>query len=153
VANKLKAKYNIRKYKKEAFMPNTKTTHIEHLCFDNTSLAVIEHDNEPWFTSAELAKALGYKDNRSVTRLYNRNEIEFDLTDTQVTEIVTPTDLGGYRRIPTRIFSQDGCNVIAMLAKGPRAISFRRWVKKVLRDFRFRINGINEINNNIYEKD
>ncbi|MGK0269488.1 MAG: prophage antirepressor-like protein [Cocleimonas sp.] len=125
-------------------MSNNKPTHIEHLCFDNTPIAVIEHDNAPWFTSAEIAKALGYSSPKSITTIYNRNEIEFDNTDSTVISVMTSTDSGGYRRTSTRIFSQDGCNLVAMLAKGPRAITFRRWVKKVLRDFRFRANGATE---------
>jgi prophage antirepressor-like protein len=129
-------------------MPTTKITHIEHLCFNNTPIAVIDHNNEPWFTSAELAKALGYSSKDSITRIYNRNKIEFDDTDTLTVRVTCPTDSGGYRSIPTRIFSQDGCNVIAMLAKGPRAIAFRRWVKKVLRDFRFKENSSDEFTDN-----
>lgn len=126
-------------------MPTTKTTHIEHLCFNNTPISVIEHNNEPWFTSAELAKALGYSSPKSITTIYNRNEIEFDSTESTVIRVMTPTNSGGYRQISTRIFSEDGCAGIAMLAKGPRAIAFRRWVKKVLRDFRFHANGTNDI--------
>lgn len=122
-------------------MPITQTTHIEHLCFNNTPIAVIEHDNEPWFTSAELAKALGYSSKDAITKIYNRNKVEFDDTDTTVISVITSADYGGCIKKKVRIFSQDGCNVIAMLAKGPRAIAFRRWVKKVLRDFRFRANS------------
>lgn len=129
-------------------MPTTQITHIEHLCFDNTPIAVIDHNNEPWFASAELAKALGYSSSKAISNIYRRNEIEFDDTDSTVVTVTTNGNLGGYRSIPTRIFSQDGCNLIAMLAKGPKAIAFRRWVKKVLRDFRFKENSSDEFTDN-----
>lgn len=46
-------------------------------------------DNKIWFTSSQMAKLLEYKNEKSVTNLYNANKDEFSDDMTMVTETMT----------------------------------------------------------------
>ncbi len=51
---------------------------MRSLTFNNVTLnPVNQNDNQIWLTSKNLAEALGYKDVKSVTRIFNRNADEF----------------------------------------------------------------------------
>ena len=54
------------------------------LTFGETSLTIIDRHGEPWLTARELARALGYRDQSAVLRIYARNQDEFteDMTCT-----------------------------------------------------------------------
>ena len=98
------------------------------LTFNGITLSPIPHQNSPWIRSVELARALGYSDERSVGRIYKRNAEEFTPEMTQVIEISDTVNL----TVPTRIFSLRGCHLVAMFARTPVAKAFRRWVLDVL---------------------
>lgn len=117
------------------------------LAFNNVQLVPVLHNNQPWIRATELARALGYKDESSVRRIYERNSDEFSPDMTQVIEITETVNLtapasGGNSddgnghipglRIMARIFSLRGCHLLAMFARTPVAKSFRRWVLDVL---------------------
>lgn len=74
-----------------------------------------------------MANALGYKDERSVHKIYERNKEEFSSMMSVVVNLTT-----GIVEVPTRIFSLRGCHLIAMFARTPVAKQFRRWVLDVL---------------------
>ena len=42
------------------------------LCF-----SPVTRDNQPWFKSSDLARALGYSSEKAVANIYRRNEDEF----------------------------------------------------------------------------
>lgn len=97
------------------------------LTFQSTTFDVIDHNGQPWIQSRQLAAALGYKDESSVRRIYERNSDEFTdgMTATvNLTVGITPVDV--------RVFSLRGCYAVAMFARTQIAKSFRVWVLDVL---------------------
>ena len=52
------------------------------------------NDGQIWVTSNELAKALGYANEKSVNNLYNANSDEFTESMTTVIEVVTVRKTG-----------------------------------------------------------
>jgi prophage antirepressor-like protein/DNA-binding MarR family transcriptional regulator len=99
------------------------------LTFGETSLAIIDRHGEPWLAARELARALGYADERGVLRIYSRNQEEF--TD-EMTCVVNLTPQVDDQRRDVRVFSARGCYAIGFFAKTDRAKAFRRWVLDVL---------------------
>lgn len=99
-----------------------------HLAFRETQFNVVNHNNQVWLTAVEIAKALCYKSDDSVTRIYNRNIDEFSAG---MTETVNLTVSGNYQKT-IRIFSLRGAHLIAMFARTPVAKEFRRWVLDIL---------------------
>ena len=49
----------------------------QSLCFNDFTFSPITRDNQPWFKSSEIARALGYKREDKVTQIYQRNADEF----------------------------------------------------------------------------
>jgi len=100
--------------------------------FEDTAIAIHDRDGTPWLAAADLARALGYTESRKVTQLYDRNAEEFDDSMTVVLKMSTKGFGSGDSEKPVRIFSPRGAHLIAMLARTPRAKSFRRFVLDVL---------------------
>lgn len=96
------------------------------LTFQNTELSVINKNNQIWLSAAELAKALGYKQVDSVTRIYNRNVDEFSENMTALVKNPQAVNL------TVRIFSLRGCHLIGMLSHTKVAKAFRKWVLDIL---------------------
>lgn len=105
------------------------------LCFNDFTFSPVTRDNQPWFRSSELARALGYKDENSVRRIYERNADEFTENMTQVVENFDTVNL----TVRARIFSLRGCHLLAMFARTPVAKSFRRWVLDVIEQYGERV--------------
>lgn len=105
---------------------------MQTLTFQNITLTPAKVDNQIWLTSADLAKALGYSSDKSVTNLYNSNADEFTSGMTTVIESMTNGINNSQRKIKIRIFSLRGCHLIAMLAKTKIAKEFRQWVLDIL---------------------
>lgn len=111
--------------------PMNNTTAVilnNQLTFNGCSIKVVSHNNEIWFTSAELAKALGYATSRAVSKLYNQNADEFSNGMTEVSVMGTSGNL----KKSVRIFSLRGAHLIAMFARTKIAKSFRKWVLDIL---------------------
>lgn len=96
------------------------------LSFNDVNFSPVEHDNQVWLTASELAKALGYKQENAVSKIFNRNADEFSDEMTQVIKNPQLPNLG------MRIFSSRGCHLIAMFARTDVAKAFRKWVLDVL---------------------
>ncbi|WP_277710668.1 BRO-N domain-containing protein, partial [Xylella fastidiosa] len=94
------------------------------VCFSGKSLSIIDRDGTPYLSARELARALGYADERSVLRIYARRTDEFT---EQMTCVVKLTPQGEQAR-DIRIFSPRGCHLVAMFARTSVAAAFRRWV-------------------------
>ena len=98
------------------------------LNFHGIQLQPVAKLNDIWLSSADIAKALHYSSNKSVTNLFNQNSDEFSSGMTMVIESVTS---GNYRK-KVRVFSLRGAHLIAMFARTPVAKEFRRWVLDIL---------------------
>ncbi|WP_420877694.1 P22AR C-terminal domain-containing protein [Rosenbergiella nectarea] len=85
-----------------------------------------------WLTSADVAKALGYKSTKSISNLFSQYEDEFSQGMTMVIESVTNGINGSSRRMKVRVFSLRSAHLIAMFARTPVAKEFRRWVLDIL---------------------
>ena len=111
------------------------------LCFNDFTFSPIIRDNQPWFKSSELARALGYAREDKVTRLYQRNADEFTENMTQLIENVDTPTLGRDTNLTNyiRIFSLRGCHLLAMFARTPVAKAFRRWVLDVIEQYGDRV--------------
>ena len=105
----------------------------QSLCFNDFTFSPVTRDNQPWFKSSELARALGYANDNYVTRLYRRNEDEFSSDMTQLIENSAEIQFGSEGR--SRIFSLRGCHLLAMFARTPVAKAFRKWVLDVIEKY------------------
>lgn len=110
---------------------------LHPLCFNNFTFSPVTRDNQPWFKSSELARALGYANDNYVTRLYHRNEDEFSSDMTQLIENSAEIQFGSEGR--SRIFSLRGCHLLAMFARTPVAKAFRKWVLDVIEQYGDRV--------------
>ncbi|MGP2520453.1 BRO family protein [Pantoea ananatis] len=98
------------------------------LNFQGNALVPVSNISGVWLTSSDIAKALKYKNSKSITNLFNQNSDEFTNGMTQVIESVTT---GNYRK-KVRVFSLRGAHLIAMFARTDVAKEFRRWVLDIL---------------------
>lgn len=96
------------------------------LTFNDVNFSPVQHDNQIWLSSSELASALGYKQENAVSKIFNRNADEFALNMTQIIDNPKLPNLG------MRIFSLRGCHLIAMFSRTAIAKQFRKWVLDVL---------------------
>lgn len=100
--------------------------------FHGVNLIPVEQAPGIWLTSADVAKALGYKSTKSISNLFAQYEDEFSQGMTMVIESVTNGINGSSRRMKVRVFSLRGAHLIAMFARTPVAKEFRRWVLDIL---------------------
>ena len=98
------------------------------LTFQNTTLSVINQNNQIWLTTKEIGKGLGYRNpSADIANLYDRNADEFTPEMTALVEMQTA---GGLQKV--RIFSLRGAHLIAMFARTKVAKDFRKWVLDIL---------------------
>ena len=104
------------------------------LCFNEFTFSPVTRDNQPWFKSSELARALGYSSEKAVANIYRRNEDEFS---NDMSVVINSSTTG----IPvmTHIFSLRGCHLLAMFARTPVAKAFRKWVLDVIERYGDRV--------------
>lgn len=101
------------------------------LTFQNFTFNPVTDNGQVWLTSAELAKAIGYKKTDAISQLYSRNADEFTnaMTTTLKMSVVRKT---GTVDMVVRLFSLRGAHLIAMFASTPVAKQFRKWVLDIL---------------------
>lgn len=90
------------------------------------------NDDQIWITSSELAHALGYAREDSVSRIYDRNSDEFSSQMTLTVKLTVNGINESLREKETRIFSLRGCHLITFFARTPVAKEFRKWVLDIL---------------------
>lgn len=115
---------------------------ITSLCFNDFTFSPIIRDNQPWFRSSEIARALGYKREDKIAQIYQRNTDEFTEGMTQLVEISSKPQnevLGNFGMVRARIFSLRGCHLLAMFARTPVAKAFRKWVLDVIEQYGDRV--------------
>lgn len=105
------------------------------LTFNKVTLnPVTQNDDQIWLTASDLAAALGYKNIRSLNKVYNSNADEFSDNMTKIIEVtdsVVSLKTKGLT-VKTRIFSLRGCHLLAMFSRTDIAKDFRQWVLDVL---------------------
>ena len=112
------------------------------LCFNDFTFSPVTRDSQPWFKSSEIARALGYKREDFLSKLYRKNADEFTPDMTQVVENLAerrngvPGNLSDGR---ARIFSLRGCYALAMFARTPVAKAFRKWCLDVIEQYGERV--------------
>jgi hypothetical protein len=104
------------------------------LNFNNLPLSPVNHNNQIWLTSVDLANALGYSRTDKISQIYDRNKDEFN--DNMSTVLRSPQIEGlgessGLQR-EQRIFSLRGCHLLAMFSRTAIAKEFRKWVLDIL---------------------
>ena len=104
------------------------------LCFNEFTFSPVTRDNQPWFKSSELARALGYSSEKAVANIYRRNEDEFS----NDMSVVINSSTTGIAVMP-RISSLRGCHLLAMFARTPVAKAFRKWVLDVIERYGDRV--------------
>ena len=109
----------------------------QSLCFNDFTFSPIPRDNQPWFRSSELARALGYKREDQIAKIYRNNADEFAQDMTQLIEILDNAESAF--PVKVRIFSLRGCHLLAMFARTPVAKAFRRWVLDVIEQYGDRV--------------
>lgn len=104
---------------------------ISNFNFQGVTLKPVERAGDFWFSSADLAKALGYKKTDAVTQIYSRYSDEFgaNMSTTLRERVVRKT---GSVEMLVRFFSLRGAHLVAMFASTPKAKEFRRWVLDIL---------------------
>lgn len=111
---------------------NAANNEVMALSFNGNDLNPVERDGQIWMTASDLAKALSYKNSKSVSNLFNANSSEFTSGMTRVIDSVTNGINGSKRKMAVRIFSLRGCHLIAMFARTKVAKDFRKWVLDIL---------------------
>lgn len=94
------------------------------LMFHSTAVQSVNHNNQIWITSTELAKLLQYSRTDKVTQIYNRNSDEFTSKMTETLKM----RLSGNLQKTVRIFSLRGAHLIAMFANTEVAKEVRKWL-------------------------
>lgn len=113
--------------------------------FHGMNIVPVQNVTGIWLTSADIAKALGYKSTKSISNLFSQYEDEFSQGMTMVIESMTNGVNGSTRRMKVRVFSLRGAHLIAMFARTDVAKEFRRWVLDILdREVAINMPVINE---------
>lgn len=101
------------------------------LTFQKITFEPVCHDGLTWFTSTQLAQALGYSRTDNISKIYSRNSDEFteSMTTTVKMTLVRKT---GEVDVMVRVFSLRGAHLIAMFSNTPVAKQFRKWVLDIL---------------------
>lgn len=102
-------------------------TPVPALTFQNTTFNIVDHNGEAWLKAQEIALALGYADDASITRIFARHAKEF--TDKMTSTVKLTVQVQDRE---TRIFSLRGAHLIAMFARTAKAAEFRHWALDVL---------------------
>lgn len=109
----------------------------QSLCFNDFTFSPVTRDNQPWFRSSEIARALGYKREDILGKLYRKNADEFTSDMTQVVENLDNTE--SVFPVKVRLFSLRGCYALAMFARTPVAKAFRKWCLDVIERYGDRV--------------
>ena len=80
----------------------------QSLCFNDFTFSPITRDNQPWFKSSEIARALGYKREDKVTQIYQRNADEFTEGMTQLGRLRVRREAGGRLRPGAPLAAEKG---------------------------------------------
>ncbi|MGL5966916.1 MAG: BRO family protein [Kluyvera sp.] len=100
--------------------------------FQGFAFNPITESGSIWFTSTELAKALGYKKTDAISQIYARNADEFSDSMSLTLNMKVNGINNSLRNKSVRVYSLRGAHLVAMFASTPKAKEFRRWVLDIL---------------------
>lgn len=113
---------------------------IQESTFNGLPVSVFDHNQEGWFTATDIGQALEYKDPRDkVNQIFDRNREE--LEEYSVTLKLMASD---GKKYDTRVFNEEGVMMICFFSKQPKAVEFRKWAVKMLRQYR-KVGGFDSI--------
>ena len=93
----------------------------------------LHKDGRFWLTTDELGKRLGFTNSREgIYKIYTRNSEEL-----KPFTCMSKLDTQGQNR-DIRLFDEQGCYIVAMLARTPQAKAFRRALARFLQEIRSR---------------
>lgn len=101
------------------------------LVFQDTTFNIVDCAGQVWLRATEIAKALGYAREDSVSRIYERNSDEFTEDMTQTVKL-TVSQNGGELQREIRIFSLRGAHLLAMFSRTEIGKCFRKWALDIL---------------------
>jgi len=102
----------------------------------------IQHENRLWMDSKTLGRYLGFMHPiRSISTIYKRNKDELE-PFTVVINLMTNPGSGNPNK---RLFNEQGCYIVAMLAKTPAAKVFRRELAQFIKTIRIYSGSIEEL--------
>lgn len=67
---------------------------MQALTFQNIKFDIVDRNGQPWLQAAQIAKALSYAREDSVSRIYDRNKVEFTAGMTTTVKL-TVNGIGG----------------------------------------------------------
>lgn len=102
------------------------------LTFQNFTFSPVADCGAIWFTSTDLAKALGYKKTDAISQIYARNADEFSPSMSMTLNMRFNGINNSLRNKSVRVYSLRGAHLVAMFASTPKAKEFRRWVLDIL---------------------
>ena len=105
-------------------------------------VSVSPKEEKIWMTQTEIAELFG-KDRKTITRHIQNILKEFELKETQVCSKNEHTALDGKKYI-VKIYNLDMIIAIGYRVKSKRAIIFRQWANKVLKEYLLKGYVINE---------
>lgn len=100
--------------------------------FQGFAFNPITESGSIWFTSTELAKALGYKKTDAISQIYARNADEFSDSMSLTLNMKVNGINNSLRNKSVRVYSLRGAHLVAMFATTAKAKEFRRWVLDIL---------------------
>lgn len=100
--------------------------------FQGFAFHPVEDSGSIWFTSTELAKALGYKKTDAISQIYARNADEFSESMSLTLNMKVNGINNSLRNKSVRVYSLRGAHLVAMFATTTKAKEFRRWVLDIL---------------------
>lgn len=100
--------------------------------FQGFAFNPITESGSIWFTSTELAKALGYKKTDAISQIYARNADEFSDSMSLTLNMKVNGINNSLRNKSVRVYSLRGAHLVAMFATTTKAKEFRRWVLDIL---------------------
>ncbi|MDC7704059.1 BRO-N domain-containing protein [Vogesella indigofera] len=104
----------------------------QSLVFQETQFDVVDRCGQPWLKAADIARALGYAREDSVSRIYDRNAYEFTDAMSLTVKLTVKGFGNGNNQKEVRVFSLRGAHLLAMLARTSVAKVFRKWVLNIL---------------------
>ena len=106
---------------------------LQTLSFNGLPVALIDHNNEGWFTGEDIGVALEYADDpkNSVRKIFERNQEELE----EYSTTVKLTAVDGKER-DQRVYNEEGVMMICFFSKQPKAAEFRKWAVMVLKNYR-----------------
>ncbi|MGQ6215636.1 BRO-N domain-containing protein [Serratia sp. IR-2025] len=100
--------------------------------FQGFAFSPITENGEFWFTSTDLAKALGYKKTDAISQIYARNADEFSNSMSMTLSMRVNGINNSLRHKLVRVYSMRGAHLVAMFATTGKAKEFRKWVLDIL---------------------